>query len=174
MLAKCDMSSGVDACWPWVGARDRDGYGKAWHQGKSYRAHRLAYLLANGSIPAEMVVMHSCDNPPCVNPSHLSVGSVSDNNKDKAAKGRSARGDSHGLRLHPERVAHPVGEKHGAHRLTEGDVVAIRDERSRGVPLNVLADRFGVSFGTISKAALGKTWKHIQRQRITQNPNRRG
>jgi hypothetical protein len=73
-----------DDCWEWRGNRNNRGYGKL---GKIY-AHRVAYELASGPIPSGLEVMHSCDNPPCCNPAHLSVGTHADNMQDMARKGR--------------------------------------------------------------------------------------
>lgn len=85
---RVDGSAGDDACWPWLGARDPKGYGQA---GKRWRAHRVAMFLTNGPIPPGMFVCHHCDNPPCCNPAHLFIGTVTDNMRDCAAKGRTSR-----------------------------------------------------------------------------------
>jgi len=100
--AKVDRSGGDDSCWPWMGARIPRGYGVFGLSSKqrSARAHRIAYEIAHGlplgSLPSEWHVCHSCDNPPCVNPSHLWLGSASDNMSDAAAKGRNARSWTNG------------------------------------------------------------------------------
>lgn len=69
-------------CWEWVGARNRQGYGKCWLDGKNILAHRVAYLLENGAIDDSLMILHSCDNPPCCNPGHLREGTVTDNMQD--------------------------------------------------------------------------------------------
>jgi hypothetical protein len=83
---------GPDECWPWKSCRRPNGYGSiSVPGGATLSAHRLSWELANGRpVPEGLVVMHACDNPGCVNPAHLSVGTFSDNARDSAAKGRCA------------------------------------------------------------------------------------
>lgn len=82
---------GADECWLWLGARIPKGYGRILGSSKPVYAHRASWEIANDqSVPTGLVVMHSCDNPPCVNPAHLSVGTAGDNNRDAIAKGRNA------------------------------------------------------------------------------------
>lgn len=82
---------GADECWPWEGCRQRQGYGNL-AGGASKLAHRVSYELHKGQIPTGMMVLHSCDNPPCVNPKHLSVGTAIDNIADMVAKRRHIEG----------------------------------------------------------------------------------
>ena len=90
----------ADACWLWLAARDKNGYG--WfHLGarprrRAKRAHRVAWEFTNGSSAGDMCVLHRCDNPPCCNPSHLFLGTKADNMTDKVTKGRESRGEMHG------------------------------------------------------------------------------
>jgi hypothetical protein len=79
----------VDACWPWTGHRNELGYGAIQVGGRLLKVHRVAYQTTVGPIPAGLVVMHTCDNPPCCNPAHLRLGTVAENNADRHAKGRS-------------------------------------------------------------------------------------
>jgi HNH endonuclease len=76
-------------CWEWQGSRLPSGYGNMSVEGQRFYAHRLSVLLSGRTIPKGMVVMHSCYNPPCVRPSHLSVGTTAENRRDCADKGRN-------------------------------------------------------------------------------------
>jgi hypothetical protein len=84
-----------DECWPWQGRRMPHGYGTLHHPGRrtSY-AHRVAWEFTNGAIPDGLIVMHTCDNPPCANPRHLRVGTMRDNMQDREAKGRGRWGSN--------------------------------------------------------------------------------
>ena len=88
--SRVDRSGGPDACWPVLNAGD--DYGRVLVGSRRVGAHRVAWEMAHGPIPDGMVVMHGCDNPPCVNVAHLSLGMQLDNIADRVRKGRSARG----------------------------------------------------------------------------------
>ena len=130
---KVDKSPG--GCWLWQGHISRLGYGK--FMGK--HTHRMAWELTNGPISSDLDVCHHCDNPPCVNPSHLFLGTASDNMKDSVRKGR---------------IDHS-GEKNSNAKLTRTLV-----ERIRGTNLSQreLAARFGVSKANIYYIQKGLTW----------------
>lgn len=137
---------GPDDCWLWTGRRRLSGYGTFTERGKTLVAHRRAYQIAKGQIPHGLVVRHTCDNPPCVNPNHLLVGTTRDNQRDKVERGRSL-----------------VGGKNARARLTESVVAAIRanyrkGQSGHGAP--ALAARLGVSKGTIARALTGGSWRH--------------
>ncbi len=89
-------------CWEWTGARDRDGYGQTRIGMKRVKAHRKAWEILHGPIPAGLHVLHRCDNPPCVRPDHLWIGTERDNQHDKWAKGRGVL--RHGLKFSPEQI----------------------------------------------------------------------
>lgn len=167
-LSHVDRSGGADACWPWLGARDRKGYGffKLTHH-RQVRAHRWAYERWCEPIPDGGLVCHSCDNPPCVNPAHLWVGTNQANADDKIAKGRAryvepfnrACGERVGSRRYPERLAR--GEAVASAKLTEDAVRAIRIRRADGATVTALADDFGVSPAHISRIVRRRNWSHI-------------
>lgn len=140
--SRIDTSQGEGACWPWTGGRTARGYGRFRMGGKSVAAHRFALVLSHGQIPPGLSVCHSCDNPPCCNPTHLWVGTAADNAADLNAKGRASR-----------------GSMHGRAKLTEGQVLDIRQEYSRGSVRQIdLAHRYNVNQVTISAILRGETW----------------
>lgn len=109
-----------DGCWLWTGNRAVGGYGVILPGGGTRGlalAHRVSWEIHFGPIPDGMHVLHKCDNPPCVNPAHLFLGTQRDNNTDKVRKGRQAKAETSGSRLHPEKVAR--GEASGARRHPE-------------------------------------------------------
>lgn len=135
-------------CWSWQGARCRDGYGCIRVAGHTLSAHRVSWVLATGkSLASRNHVLHTCDNPRCVRPSHLFLGSHSDNMNDMAQKGR-ARG-----------VARR-GVDNPAVRLLEKDVRAIRKQRSAGATYRELGARFGVNPAT-AWHVVNQTWSHL-------------
>ena len=134
-------------CWEWTGAKHSSkGYGSFWFEGRSVKAHRLAYKIAFSPIPDGMFVCHSCDNPSCVNPDHLFLGTNQDNQSDMYAKGRGRK---------------CVGSESPHSKLTEDDIKAIRTEpKVRGYGVK-LASQYGVSTALISQIIKGAAWSHI-------------
>lgn len=192
--SKVDRGGGPDACWLWTAHKTRGGYGQLRVDGHQATAHRVSWELAHGPIPPGhgyhgTCVLHRCDNPPCCNPSHLFLGTNADNMADMKAKGRQARGDTHGARTHlsnwrrgdahwarahPERLprgsAHgarlrpetrPRGEQHGRAVLSRDDVLAIRGAVAAGESQASLVAKFHVNKSTVSRIVLRKIWRHL-------------
>lgn len=164
-----------DGCWLWQGNKSPKGYGVISYEGKAWRAHRLAYMFTFGGFPNNLCVLHRCDNPSCVRPDHLFLGTHRDNNSDRARKGRNATGEQHGSKTKPERL--PTGDRHGARKhpeswrrgeqhhkttLVEDDVRAIRELYKPGINTRVLASKFNVSADTIRRIATFKSWGHLR------------
>lgn len=163
-----------DECWPWPHPRNAEGYGLFRCCRRILRAHRVAFHVFCGPLPAGLLVLHRCDNPPCVNwTKHLFSGTAGENAADRDAKGRSVmseearrnhmarvpRGERANRARHPER--YPIGEAVKQSKLTEARVAQIRRAYATGVSSYKLADEFGVSRPTIMRAVNRKTWKHV-------------
>lgn len=132
-----------DACWPWTGRTDDGGYGLVSYADKSRRASHVAWLFTYGSWP-RLQVLHSCDNPSCLNPKHLFEGTQLDNMRDRNAKGRA-----------PDQR----GEAGPGARLTARQVAEIRKKyKPRVVTLAMLAAQYGVHYVTIHDVIKRKTW----------------
>lgn len=158
------MPGMVTPCWEWQAYRQKWGYGIIGisHSKKTMLTHRYSYQLHYGEIPEGLLVLHKCDNPACVNPEHLWLGTDADNNADCLAKGRGnkATGDRNGARLHPEKVA--KGEAVSLAKLTEADVKRIREKYFvNGLTQKQLAKEFSVNQTAISNIIRFKTWRHI-------------
>ena len=153
--ARVDSSAGPDACWPWVGARGGEGYGHLEINRRSRRAHRVAWELAHGRVPDGLVVCHACDNPPCCNPTHLWLGTRADNNRDRAAKGRSASGDRHATHRVPDLWR---GERQWAAKLNRDQVRAIRAAHAAGATQLGLSRQYGVSRRAVKSILTRQTW----------------
>lgn len=134
----------MDNCIEFAGCRDKDGYGKKRYKGKYWRMTRLVWTLANGDIPDGLLVCHKCDNPPCINLDHLFLGTTAENQKDKAAKGRTK------------------GEKNHKAILTDFDIPTIFELLHLGFTCPAIAKMYGVSRYAIQDIRRGKNWTHIQ------------
>lgn len=135
-------------CWEWDGARRGPwGYGTIRFRGTDWVAHRVAYTLARGEIPEGLFVCHQCDNPGCVRPSHLFLGTPADNSADCAAK---------------DRISH--GERHHWDKLTESQAREILQRYRAGERSVDIARDYGVSRQCIPQIASGRTWRRLQRE----------
>jgi hypothetical protein len=138
---------GSDECWEWLGYRDRDGYGSVSMWPTRMGAHRVAYEIVNGAVPDGLAVRHRCDNQPCCNPAHLELGTIIDNNRDKTARGRDAKGERHGMaRYSAEQIEH-------VKRLIAG-----------GLTSPAIEAETGVRRATVLKVMGGKQWKEVVRR----------
>jgi len=160
------------SCWDFTGALDRDGYPKIKIGGTRFSAHRVSYHLHKGDIPDGLLVCHRCDNPRCINPLHLFLGTVRDNTVDASVKGRLATGERNGLVAYKRSVArgdivptHTTalpGENNHQHKLTEADVLLIRKLHAQRVETyGKLAAKYGVTKGCIAHIVTRKSWRHI-------------
>lgn len=135
-LRSFDASVGPDRCWVWTAGTIK-GYGTLYLEGRLWLTHRLSYALHNGDLPDGLVVRHSCDNPPCVNPRHLLIGTHAENMQDMAVR---------------QRAASP---------LTVGDVAAIRAAYAAGgVSMSALGRQYGIAPASVHQIIHRKTWKH--------------
>lgn len=137
---------GQNECWLWTGHRNPFGYGRIGTDGTVALAHRASWELHNGPIPDGLCVLHRCDNPSCVNPKHLFLGTREENNLDRVAKGRSA--DTR-------------GEGHPNARLTNASVSEARALHLDGWSATSLSRRYGVHLSTICLVLKRKTWSHV-------------
>lgn len=136
--------SGPGGCWVWTGAKNPIGYGRFNANRRTRQAHRFSYEIHKGQIPAGLHACHKCDNPSCVNPDHLWLGTPGDNARDRDAK---------------DRVQH--GECHYAAKLTPDNVREIIESAGR-ISQSELAERFRVDPSNISHILSGKRWKRLQ------------
>jgi hypothetical protein len=147
-------------CWLWLGSVSHWGYGEIRWKKKNLRAHRVSWELANNqAIPDGMFVCHKCDNPGCINPTHLFVGTHQDNVDDMYRKGRGKwrhlkRGHAKGTTFKTSRR----GEKVSSAKLTEA---AVREIKAHGKAHRFLARKYGVNYSAIKDVLKGRTWKHV-------------
>lgn len=143
---------GLDDCWRWKGAKQSAGYGVMSAEGKgngSYYAHRVAYTIEHGPIPAGMAVCHRCDNPPCCNTAHHFLGTLQENAQDMASKGRGAKGASPPIMR---------GEANPRALLTEEAVRAIRILGRNGFSSSRLGALFTIDDSQIRRILRGENW----------------
>lgn len=137
LWSKVDIQS-PDDCWEWLAGKTRDGYGVIKKGNRYIYAHRLSWKLNRGTIPNGLCVLHYCDNPGCVNPAHLFLGTHADNVADRTSKGRSAS------------------------KLNVNQVIAIRNEYAQGfINQRELATKYKVHSSNIGLVVRRKTWRHI-------------
>lgn len=134
-----------NGCFNWIGSSSNGGYGLLYTaSGRRERASRKSYEVFRGPIGAGMIVCHRCDNPPCVNPAHLFLGTHKDNTRDAIRKGRLA-----------------MGSRHGHAKLTEDVVREIRAMHQCGATLTEIRQRFNISAASVSNIYNRRRWTHV-------------
>lgn len=137
-----------DECWMWQAATDKDGYGIFGYEGRSgAKAHRVAYELTHGPIEKNVMVLHHCDTPGCVNPAHLYAGDAYQNMLDKHERGRAR---------------YARGEATNHSKLKARQVRHIRHLFEHGMSMRELSRRYGVQTSNIGLIVRHKTWKHVK------------
>jgi hypothetical protein len=157
-LAKVRRDPHPRGCWLWHRANHPFGYGQfSVAHAVAIGAHVASYAIHVGDVPDGMMVCHHCDTPLCVNPEHLFLGTHTDNVRDAAKKGR--------LSLQEKgRIQRARGSRHSQAKLTEADVLQIRRDRARGVPIRVLAIRYGCSGTCITYVETRRNWAHVKEE----------
>lgn len=135
-----------NGCWEYTGSRFAFGHGKIKYKGKTYRTHRVSFILCVNDISDNLHVLHKCDNPPCINPDHLFEGTQLDNMRDMIAKGR--RRDSH-------------GENNSTAKLTNEQVRVIKLALALGLTQQTIADKYNVGRASIGQISRGNNWRTI-------------
>lgn len=135
----------VNDCWEWQGSLHRQGYGNFPYKNSGQLAHRVSWILFNGEIPSGMNICHKCDNPPCVNPDHLFVGSYQDNINDMFRKGRKNH----------------QGENHPKVKLSSSQVLEIRELLNKKITQEEICKKYGITNGHVGSIKHKRTWKLI-------------
>lgn len=136
-------------CWIWTGAKNKNGYGcVSTGKGTSTTAHKASYQVHVGPVAEGLDVCHKCDNPSCINPKHLFLGTRKENMQDSKRKGR-------------QNPARAKGEETGSSKLTNDQVISVFKSAKAGVSLSQIAKTYNVRKQTIWSIAHGKSWTHI-------------
>lgn len=150
--SKVRITNNPNDCWEWQASGLEKGYGTFYVNKKKYLSHRVSWQMAFGKIPEGLKVLHECDNPKCVNPLHLFLGTQKDNMEDMTEKGRRASAD---------KIRNP-GEKNGSHKLTAGQVQVIRNKYSSGgTSHRKLAKEMNIGTTQISRILKHESWKDL-------------
>ncbi len=150
-LGKAIEVNPKSGCWEWQQSHNGIGYGTLTINKKRKYAHRLAFELVCGSIPSGLMLCHKCDNPSCINPEHLFLGTQTENMKDCSIKGR----------LKPYKLGFP-GEKNPSAKLNEEKVSIIKERLRSGELQSSIANYFGVTQSVISEIKRGKLWALVK------------
>lgn len=135
-----------DGCWEWVGAVGSAGYGRVHFDGRLQQAQRVAWELTNGPIPGGLWALHKCDNPKCIRPDHLFLGTCQDNWDDCRRKKRQA-----------------YGERNGCSKLTTEQALAIKSDPRRH---RIIAKAYGIDQSSVTKLKRGQRWIYLQHENL--------
>lgn len=153
----------TDACWLWTAGKRSKGYGAfVWRDGDRTiqgRAHRFSWELHYGAIPVGLWVLHSCDTPACVRPSHLFLGDAQANVDDMVRKGRHVNG---GQKTPAPLCHYRRGTSHHAAKLTPSVVRRLRADRAAGMSFSRLATAYGIAIGHVFRIASRRAWAHVE------------
>ena len=160
-----------EGCWNWQGSKNDAGYGLLGHK----YAHRMAWQISNNQlIPKKMVICHHCDNPSCVNPNHLFIGTQKDNMQDMIKKNRQIKKDNNGeknpmfgkshsieakIKMSKAKKDKYVGSNHPRATITEETVKKIKQMRQDGLTRKHISEQLNVSFHVVGNIIYGKSWK---------------
>jgi hypothetical protein len=133
----------VAGCWEWTAACDKNGYGWFWMDGENLASHRASWILHKGPIPEGKLVCHKCDNPPCINPDHLFLGTAQDNSSDAKKKGRTLRGICHPRAVITPEIANRIRTQYQFRKTTHV----------------MLAERYGIGRTLVQHVLYRKAWK---------------
>lgn len=135
------------SCWNWKRCRTPQGYGKVRITGHGWElAPRICWKIIHGHIPNGLHILHKCDNPPCVNPEHLFLGTILDNARDRETKGRGNQAK---------------GEKVYNAKLNTQQIASIRQRVKNGTPQKTITEEYKLAKSTVSAIIRRKTWKHV-------------
>lgn len=144
--SKVNLTANIDLCWEWIGAKSKKGYGNFWFNGKCKHATYLSYYYWNNVFPDGCHVLHKCDNPSCVNPTHLFLGNNNDNVADKVSKGRCSC---------------LKGSSNPKSKTTEADVLEIRKLFASGISRKDIYSKYNLSQSMVNQIISKRFWKHI-------------
>lgn len=162
---------GPDECWHWTGLL-LNGYGVMYVGGENFYSIRILHTIMNGVDPGEMVVRHTCDVKSCCNFLHHVLGSHEENMRDAKERNRFGSGARNGSRTHPE--SRPRGEDQGNAKLTEVDIICIRERYAAGESCGKISEDYPVNSSNIQQIIKGKRWAHIGGPKVDGNLSRIG